>query len=189
MICEALASGEQTLVLRKGGIAEGRRGFSWQHEKFFLFPTHFHQQIDGVRGDREVSPADPDNRIAIELWAEIITTARLTDWDRVTHLATHHVWTEKVVRERFEWGEQAGLSVALLRIHRLGEPWLLADADRPAFGGCRSWLDLPLSEWKGGSGGLAERIASAEAVISDTEFEHRRSEIIPLLEGQASSQP
>ena len=46
VICRALAIGRQALILRKGGIAEGRAGFAFQHEEFFLFPTWFHEQLE-----------------------------------------------------------------------------------------------------------------------------------------------
>ncbi len=50
LVCEALGRGEQTVILRKGGIAEGREGFSFKHREFFLFPTFFHEQVGKVRG-------------------------------------------------------------------------------------------------------------------------------------------
>jgi len=41
LVCEALGRGEQTIILRKGGIAEGRGGFAFQHSEFFLFRRFF----------------------------------------------------------------------------------------------------------------------------------------------------
>ena len=49
LVCEALGRGEQTILLRKGGIAEGREGFGFRHDEFFLFPTFFHEQLVKVR--------------------------------------------------------------------------------------------------------------------------------------------
>ena len=49
VVCDALASGRQTVILRKGGIHEGRAGFSFAHESFYLFPTRFHAQGEHVR--------------------------------------------------------------------------------------------------------------------------------------------
>ena len=37
VIVEALGQGEQILILRKGGIAEGRGGFQAEHERFSYF--------------------------------------------------------------------------------------------------------------------------------------------------------
>lgn len=48
IVCRAIAEGRQTLILRKGGIAEKRGGFEVEHREFFLFPTLFHQQNDAV---------------------------------------------------------------------------------------------------------------------------------------------
>jgi hypothetical protein len=44
VVCDALASGRQSIILRKGGIHEGREGFSFGEELFYLFPTRFHNQ-------------------------------------------------------------------------------------------------------------------------------------------------
>src|SRR3982751_5907895 len=49
VVCEALGHGRQSIILRKGGVAEGREGFSFKHSKFFLFPTWFHEQPQKVR--------------------------------------------------------------------------------------------------------------------------------------------
>ena len=49
LVCEALGRGMQSVILRKGGIAEGREGFSFRHREFFLFPTFFHEQVAKVR--------------------------------------------------------------------------------------------------------------------------------------------
>src|SRR5687767_15539791 len=45
LVCKALGEGAQSLIIRKGGIAEGRAGFRFQHEEFLLFPTLFHEQV------------------------------------------------------------------------------------------------------------------------------------------------
>ena len=49
VVCDALATGRQSILLRKGGIHEGREGFSFAHDSFFLFPTRFHAQGEHVR--------------------------------------------------------------------------------------------------------------------------------------------
>ena len=55
-------------------------------------------------------------------------------------LEPFHILQESVVRERFEY-KGAGLHVALVRVFRLEPIWVLAD--KPAYGGCRSWVELP----------------------------------------------
>src|SRR5437773_11511491 len=49
LVCDALGGGCQSVILRKGGMAEERGGFSFRHREFFLFPTFFHEQIARVR--------------------------------------------------------------------------------------------------------------------------------------------
>ncbi len=39
LVCAALGDGTQSVLVRKGGIAEGRGGFQFRQQEFFLFPT------------------------------------------------------------------------------------------------------------------------------------------------------
>src|SRR5215475_1500627 len=48
-ICDAMGQGRQSLILRKGGLYEGRDGFQFKHPDFFLFPTGFHEQLEKLR--------------------------------------------------------------------------------------------------------------------------------------------
>ena len=47
-ICEALSAGRQIIILRKGGIHEGREGFRVQHREFWLYPTNFHEAANDL---------------------------------------------------------------------------------------------------------------------------------------------
>ena len=40
---DALASGDQLFLIRKGGIRETNRHFELPHRRFLLYPTHFHE--------------------------------------------------------------------------------------------------------------------------------------------------
>ena len=48
-VIRALESGDQTVILRKGGILETDSGFTVENEKFFLFPTFEHQETKHVK--------------------------------------------------------------------------------------------------------------------------------------------
>jgi hypothetical protein len=144
LVCDALGAGAQSLILRKGGIHEGRGGFWWKHDRFFLFPTHFHEQRASFRwgADGGESPAPMEGAgHRLTLFAEVVEKTQLTEWERVEALRPWHYWTEEAIRERFDYTEQAGISVAVLRVWRLAEVWEFPDEAK--FGGCRSWLDLP----------------------------------------------
>ena len=171
VVCDALESGEQSLILRKGGTSEGKLGFQWLHDRFFLFPTQYHEQANQVKPGPDGQPrtfdsaGGPDGEIeafAIRLFAETTEVGRLTDWRAIEALAEEHIWTEPVIRERYEWGDEPGISYARVRIWRLAEPWVLAN--RKGFGGCRSWIGLPADE--SGDKPVSERLREAVSVSS-----------------------
>ena len=167
VVCDAIGAGEQSIILRKGGISEGKLGFQWLHDCFFLFPTQYHEQAAQVRPGPDGRPrefeggADGEREtIAIQWFLETVETGRLMDWEEIEALGNEHIWTEPVIRERYEWGDEPGISFARVRTWRLPEPWVLAN--RKSFGGCRSWIGLPADE--SGDRTIAERLASAELV-------------------------
>lgn len=147
VVCEALAAGRQSIILRKGGIHEGREGFAFGEESFFLFPTRFHNQAAQVR--EGVASDKPEwqvgEEVAVTHQAEALWARTVTDWDRVAALEPFHIWTEETVRQRFDWegkGMDSGsIHVALVRVRRLAEPWRFPYEKK--YGGCRSWIDLP----------------------------------------------
>ncbi len=63
-IVAALGQGAQTILLRKGGIAEGRAGFRPEHDKFWLFPTPLPPAVGGKPGPScaAISPPRPASR-------------------------------------------------------------------------------------------------------------------------------
>ena len=140
LVCEALGSGRQTILLRKGGLAEGREGFGFRHREFFLFPTFFHEQIEKVRTAQPEIPEAREGEIEIRYFAKLEAQTETTSWPAAAALEPFHILQESVVRERFDY-KAAGLHVALVRVFRLDPVWLFPDA--PAYGGCRSWVTLP----------------------------------------------
>jgi hypothetical protein len=140
LVCQALGRGEQSILLRKGGIAEGREGFGFRHSEFFLFPTFFHEQVVKVRTPGAEIPAAQEGEIEIRYFAKLEAQKEITDWSQAAALEPLHILAEEVVRERFEY-KGAGLHVALVRVLRVEPAWILPD--KPAYGGCRSWVNLP----------------------------------------------
>jgi hypothetical protein len=170
LVCDALGAGAQSIILRKGGIHEGRGGFWWKHDRFHLFPTHFHEQRTHFPWDgpgAEFEPA-PDAGHRLTLVAAIDFKIQITRWEDVAALRDYHFWTEAALRDRFEYSENAGISMAFVRVYRREEVWALAD--EPRFGGCRSWLDLP-----------APTASVEQAVLDDAEHERRREALRDLL--------
>jgi len=173
IICRALGSGGQSIILRKGGIHEGRDGFSFQHAAFFLFPTLFHEQI--ARTSLPAStpiPAAPPGEIGISHFARLEWTATITSLETALSLQPFHLWNEEVVRERFHYDVSPGLHLAFLRLFRCEPGW--AFADEPKYGGCRSWVTIP----------DAPEGMNLIPVLPDEEH-HRRSAALKAALGEA----
>jgi hypothetical protein len=147
VLCDALFTGRQSILLRKGGIHEGREGFSFAHESFFLFPTRFHALADQVReGEVKVLPEwQPGEMVRITHHVEAKWAITLSDWQKVAALEPHHIYAEATVRDRFDWqgkGMASGsIHLALVRVRRLAMPWEFPYESK--YGGCRSWVNLP----------------------------------------------
>jgi hypothetical protein len=142
IVCEALGRGAQSIILRKGGIAEGREGFSFRHREFFLFPTFFHEQIEKTRLSGVTLPERREGEIELRFLAKLEIAKWITSHAAAVSLESLHVLKPEVVRERFQYDDAVGLYVAFVRIFRLKPAWFLAE--RRSFGGCRSWVDLPV---------------------------------------------
>jgi hypothetical protein len=142
IICETLGAGTQSIILRKGGIHEGRDGFSFKHNEFYLFPTLFHEQVARTTLPASTAiPAAGGSDIQIGQFARVEWTATITDLDVALSLRPFHVWNDEVVRERFHYDEAPGLHVAFLRVFRCAPEWSFPDESK--YGGCRSWVNIP----------------------------------------------
>lgn len=163
LICEALGDGRQSVILRKGGIAEGRDGFRFKHAEFLLMPTLFHEQIAKLKlPPQSALPVFELGQHRILFRTVVEWTRELTDWAQVCRLDALHLWAEPVIRERFLYDGKQSVSLAFVRVYRLRNAFVFPDT--PAYGGCRSWVTLP------------DFLESGEAEPILTEEQHRQRE-------------
>jgi hypothetical protein len=142
IVCQALGEGRQSLILRKGGIAEGRDGFAFRHNEFFLFPTLFHEQIEKTRlKDMSALPQPNESQVEIRCFVRTEHVFLVESWETAAALEPFHILQEPVVRERFEDGRAPGIHVACVRVFRCQPRWVLPN--EKSYGGCRSWVELP----------------------------------------------
>jgi CDP-diacylglycerol--glycerol-3-phosphate 3-phosphatidyltransferase len=177
-IVEALGHGAQIIILRKGGIAEGRQGFQAKHPKFWLFPTAYHQQWEKTKPEltRFLAPntaraaTDP---VSLQYFAEVTDTVYLSSWDQVTRLGDAHFWGDDILRERFDYadrpGMEPGLHLLIVRVSHVNLPHKLAPSKD--YDGCKSWIDVP-ANWD-------HDIATH--VVRNEEFSTRRSRILGAI--------
>ena len=144
----ALERREQDLIFRKGGIAEEGRGFSVEHERFFLFPTYFHQQRAGLRDaflplfEEAMRTRPADARIVVTSWVQVKRTFIIAQERDLDPLASRHVYAPHVLVERLHGRHGAALHALEVNVHLLDVPLDLPLLDR--YAGCRSWVDLDI---------------------------------------------
>jgi hypothetical protein len=143
--CEALAAGEQVVIIRKGGIGEKR--FELPHPAFFLFPTYAHQRPELVRPDAALRYAaalrqreDP-TRLPLALWAEIHDSFPIRDPAALDAIGDLQILTGDYAHERLRWRRTQPLWAVVLRVARVAAPPVLAVG--PEHSGCVSWVGLP----------------------------------------------
>ena len=169
VVCEALGSGRQSVILRKGGIAEGRDGFAFLNREFFLFPTRFHETLGKTTMSPGFAlPADREGEVEIRFTAKIEWTSFLSDSEQLAALSDFHILRREVIEERFRFAEPPGIHVGFARIYVMSSPWILPMEKR--FGGCRSWVELPDAP-----------MISIEPVLSDEENQRRSESLRELL--------
>jgi hypothetical protein len=144
-VCEALASGRQSIVLRKGGIAEAGGAFRVEHSRFWLYPTYVHQQQGGIveearplleRAERSRPSA---GMVRLTHFAEVRQVRYVEDLADVLKLEGMHVWSRETVESRFRY-RTPGLFVLELRVYRSAAEHELAETAE--YAGCKSWVAL-----------------------------------------------
>lgn len=168
---EALARGEQILLLRKGGIHEDGKDFRVIHSEFLLYPTYEHQKAELLQPAHQPAlqklleqPRETD-KIKFTHFAKAEEVLEISEQATVDDLEPYHIWTTAYAQSRLHWKPMLPLSVMLLRTYRLESPvtvpWLRE------YSGCTSWVevitDVPLGR--------------LEPVLGDDEFQQKVDEI------------
>ncbi len=175
VICKALAEGRQSIVLRKGGIAEKTDEFQLEQTRFWLYPTYVHQQRDGVTADalplleRAEAERPPPGVVRLTHFAEANWGVyRLHNLPAALLLGGMHCLSAETVRSRFAY-RRPGLFVLPVRVYKAARAVELPET--LYYAGCRSWVEL-------------ERDLPTEGaapVLSDEAFAEMRERLERLL--------
>lgn len=151
-VAVALLDGRQTVLLRKGGIHEKR--FTVGADRFVLFPTVAHSHRERVRpehrdlldeGAGQVDEAA--GTFTVRCGVTLVDVVEVAVPQRLDRIADLHIWTAaSVVADRLEFRPRLPLQVLVVRAVALPEPVVLPRLE--AYGGCRSWVELPVG-WDG----------------------------------------
>ncbi|HUY87859.1 MAG TPA: DUF1802 family protein [Pirellulales bacterium] len=176
VICKALASGRQALILRKGGIVEAGGEFRPDQPEFFLFPTFSHQSPDNVVPEArplliDLEAEEPETgTIVLRHYATVAEALRVKSLSAVLRLRGQHVWADEVVEERFHrWRDF--VYALVVRVYALPQAVVLPLEEE--YTGCKSWIELTHDVSTAGS----------SPVLSDEEFARRHASIRAALHG------
>jgi len=174
VVAEALTTGRQLILLRKGGIADERGEFRLEHPEFFLYPTFEHQHRNLVRPeflldfDRAIAEQPQKDDVIICAYGVVSDCVVAKKVEELRRLAAYYVWNDDYLRVRFDYKPNQPLFVLLVRAYRTPARQI---PFRPQYRGCKSWVefDRELST------------AGTRSALSAAEFESRRQEIRRLL--------
>ena len=175
---DALASGEQIILLRKGGILDEDGVFHLEHRAFWLLPTYEHQDITLVKPPYQATvaasrPQPGENRdfVLLRLWARVERVWALHEADEDALRAATHIWSGNYLDLRFSYKPERPLLCAALRVYAL--PHAHRIEMQREFTGCRSWIELRESL----------TLAGAQPALSDEEFGAQLAALAALLPG------
>ena len=141
---DALASGDQIFLLRKGGIRETNRHFEINHRRFLLYPTRFHEATRLLKPNFHhlIDSLDylRDHSVLITAWAEVAEIININDAEQLAVLSELHVWTDEFIAKRVAWKPLHAADLIILKTHKLSEPIRLTI--EPHHKGCKSWVDI-----------------------------------------------
>jgi len=177
IVCDSIARGETSLIFRKGGIAEGRDGFHFKYQRFFLFPTFFHEQIERTRLGSDRTPEPLPDSVVLTLFLELEFSRFVEDLDWLGDLEQFHILKSSVLLERFSYEDRKGLYVAFVRAYRLSYRWKFPF--QRSYGGCRSWVELP----------EPPQDLQITPILDSAEQSRRRSVVLAALEKGGAFQP
>ncbi len=168
-VCEAVGSGRQTLLFRKGGIAEESGRFRPEHPAFWLYPTAVHQAEQGLReGFDRIDPAGQAGSIDLTAFV-VVSSIRFVESEATLRaLEPFHVWDASTVSKKFGY-RRPGLWVLGVRAYRQSPPRRVAV--RPEFAGCKTWVNL----------GDSLATAGLVPVLGDAEAAHREAAMASAL--------
>jgi hypothetical protein len=163
VVVDAIAAGQQLILLRKGGIDDVGGEFKLETSHFVLWPTYLHQEGDWLGDHHQPRLAASfaarleGDEVAITTYASVFDILEVPSRSALDALEGEHIWSPEYLDQRWEYRADLPLYLLILRADRLLEPARMTEL--PAYRGCKSWIDLaaPLH-----LSGLTPALADAE---------------------------
>ena len=166
-VITALENGDQTVLLRKGGILETKSGFKVEDKKFVLFPTYEHQDNSSLKSQfyryladvREQKPRDGFNRITS--YAEVLAEHDVSSMQKIEELSDFHIWSDSYMTERMNWMPEKPMTAIFLKVYKVAPTEIPV---LPEYHGCKSWIELNVNS------------ESGSAVLNEADLQQKLSE-------------
>jgi len=126
-VIDALGRGDQTILLRKGGIADA--SFGVEAERFYLYPTYFHQ-----------GESEPRAAVSITHWCEVVRTWTSRDHEVLGLIEPLVAIPRETLEARYRFRPDQALHLIAVRTFALAQPATVVF--REAYGGCLSWISV-----------------------------------------------
>ena len=171
-VITALENGDQTVLLRKGGILETSSGFKVEDKKFALFPTYEHQDNSSLKSQfyryladvREQKPRDGFNKITS--YAEVLAEHDVSSMQKIEELSDFHIWSDSYMVERMNWMPQKPMTAIFLKVYKVAPTEIPV---LPEYHGCKSWIELNVNTGPG------------SAVLNEAELQQKLSEFRSIV--------
>ena len=171
-VITALENGDQTVLLRKGGILETASGFKVEDKKFALFPTYEHQDNPSLKSQfyryladvREQKPKDGVNKITS--YAEVLAEHDVSSMKKIEELSRFHIWSDSYIVERMNWMPQKPMTAMFLKVYQIPS---IEIPVLPEYHGCKSWIELNANTGDG------------SAVLNETDLQQQLSEFRSIV--------
>ena len=160
-VVKALENGEQTVLLRKGGILDITSGFKIESNKFLLFPTQEHQERNLIKPQfhkyLEQIKSNPleNGSNKISSYAEVLLEADISSEETIKKLSSFHIWSDSYINERRNWKLDNPMKVVFVKIYKIPDIIIPIKSE---YQGCKSWININ------------EEIPVGKAVLSDIEI-------------------
>ena len=126
-VIDALGSGAQIVLIRKGGLAD--QSFGVEAQRFYLFPTNYHDAGGG----------EPSH-VPITHWAEVVKTWQIRDAAMLPRLEALTILDSAAIETRYRFRPDQAINVIAVRAYRL--PNRVDVVMKPDYAGCRSWVSI-----------------------------------------------
>jgi len=171
-IVNALENGDQTILLRKGGILDVASGFKIESKKFILFPTQEHQNEVNIKPQfykhlehaKQNPPKNGFNKITS--YAEVLAEADISSDEKIRDLSSFHIWSDKYINERRDWKPENPMKVMFLKTYKIPE---LETPLKSEYQGCKSWININ------------EEIPVGKSVLRDTEIKPKLDKFMEIV--------